>query len=116
MQSIVSVGENGYRFALHFLDEEGSVGFLRVRFEFGPPWCAGGFEFLSSKERIDLFVKEIGKEVVYLSDEGNLEIKCKPKSNGLLEISVLGIPNMAKDDRIEFEIEGLIRVTSGQNM
>ena len=89
MQSIVRVGENGYRFALHFLDEEGSVGFLRVRIEFWLPWCAGGFEFLSSKDRIDRFVKEIGKEVVYLSDEGNLEIKSKLKSNGLLEFSIL---------------------------
>jgi hypothetical protein len=43
---------------------------------------------------------------VYLSHEGNLEVKVRPRKTGQLEIVVLGIPNMAMDDRIEFEFQG----------
>jgi hypothetical protein len=49
----------------------------------------------------------------YLSDEGNLEIKVNPMSTGA-EVTVLGIPNMAKDDRIEFEFVGYFSETAGQ--
>jgi hypothetical protein len=76
----------------------------------------------SSKEALDRFIQQIDsahscqdEEIVYLSHEGNLEVKVRPRKTGQLEIVVLGIPNMAMDDRIEFEFQGSIVETAGQS-
>ena len=76
----------------------------------------------SSKEALDRFIQQIDiahscrdEEIVYLSHEGNLEVKVRPRKNGQLDIVVLGIPNMAMDDRIEFEFQGSIVETAGQS-
>ncbi len=118
-KAIVGIGENGYRFALSALEED-SFGYVSVRFAFNLPWCSGGFEFQSSKEALVRFVQQIDNsrnctdgEIVYLSHEGNLEVKVRPRKSGQLDLVVLGIPNMAMDDRIEFEFQGSILETAG---
>jgi hypothetical protein len=118
--AIVAIGENGYRFALIALEED-AFGYVLVKFAFNLPWCSGGFELQSSKEALDRFVQQINnsqndtdEEIIFLSHEGNLEVKVRPRKSGQLDIVVLGIPNMAMDDRIEFEFEGSILETAGQ--
>jgi len=120
-KSIVAIGENGYRFAMNALKED-AFGYVFVRFAFNLPWCSGGYELQSSKEALDRFIQQIDsahscqdEEIVYLSHEGNLEVKVRPRKTGQLEIVVLGIPNMAMDDRIEFEFQGSIVETAGQS-
>ena len=119
-RTIQGSGDDGYSFKL-LIHSETSHGFVRSTFQFGIPWGAGQFEVLSSEERIRRFILEISRLMncdatgfEYLSDEGNLEIKVKPYASGRVQITVLGIPNMAKNDRIEFEFEGLICETAGE--
>ncbi len=119
-RTIQGNGDDGHRFKL-LTQNEFLHGYVRCMFEFDISWASGQFEVLTSEERINRFAHEVSKLVngdptkfEFLSDEGNLEIKVTPSASGRVEIAVLGIPNMAKDERIEFEFEGFVSETAGQ--
>lgn len=114
MNQITAVDTNGHGFVLTNIGLT-SFGEMRVSLEFTLSWAKGAFEFITSEYRIHEFVRAIvemnGGEsgsFSYINDEGNIEITVMPTGRGDATIDLVGIPNMAKDERLEFEVEGAI--------
>lgn len=111
---IAATGENGHGFVLktHGLTPFGE---LRISLDFDLQWAKGSFESITSENRIHEFMRAIvamnggnAGSFSFMNDEGNLEITVKPTGRGDAIMEIIAIPNMAKDDRVEFEVEGTI--------
>jgi hypothetical protein len=96
-------------------------GDVKVEVAFDLAWASGKVEVICSNERLDELraslaarTEDIDKEIDFISDEGNLELKIIPQTLGSIELMAIMIPSMANEDKIECCIVGYLE-SNGQS-
>lgn len=108
-------GDNARRLTLA-VDSSTAWGDMQLRLELSLGWADAIVKGTCDPERLaelnrglETFVEGAGNPVEFISTEGNIDLSIRATSTGKVSISGDAIPDMTQDERIRFEIVGVLK-------